>query len=49
MDLSYLPEIIVIALLALLIGLNAGRLLALWQLREKESNNRNDQSGAGDQ
>lgn len=42
---EYLPEVLLIVLLALLAGINIGRLIAGWESREEKSDNSDDQSG----
>lgn len=42
---EYLPEVLLIVLLALLAGINIGRLIAGWESWEEERDNSDDQSG----
>lgn len=35
MSISYFPQVLVVVLLAVMVGFQTGRLLTLWQLREK--------------
>lgn len=34
MEITYLPQVLVVVLLAIMVGFQIGRLLTLWQLRE---------------
>ena len=47
MGLDRLPQVLVVVLLALLVGMQIGRLLTLWQLSAEKSDDGDDQSEDG--